>query len=173
MLPLLLSATVSLLFPSCKGNLNDPDEYPEGVITLKMRNVDNGKTHLTLFADTYNSYVYINSANNFRCYDYSVYSMEICDAGAKKLGAVQKLPTTGWTKELAVIPGHCYVIKCIQSYWDQSIQDYRAGEPKYYKVYVVDYITSTGGGIIGAEVQYCEWNPNGSSNGSSNGNWNW
>ncbi len=168
MLPLLLLATIGLLFPACEGNLNDPDEYPEGVITLKMRNSDNGKTRLVLFG-LVDCYIYITPANNFYCYDYSVYSMEICDAGAKKLSTVKNLPTTGWTKELAVIPGHCYVIKCIQDYWDQAIQDYRDGAPKYYKLYVNDFIYSTSGGIIGAEIQYCEWNPNG----SSNGNWNW
>ena len=146
-LPIVILAAISFLLPSCEGNLNDPDEYPEGVMTLKMRNSDNGGTHLYL---SDNADLYIDVANNFKCSVYGGYGWgpQICDAGKKKLGAVTEIPTVGWVSQAAVIPQHTYVVKC-------------GNGAHYYKVYVIDYIYSTYGGIIGAEVQYCQWNPGG------------
>lgn len=128
----LFAALVSFTLTSCDGN------DPEGVITVKMRNYSEGDTRIYL--DGY--YLMITSANNFY-----FSGGEICDAGAKKLGAVKTVPSSGWTQELAVIPGHTYVL--------------RRGESKYYKLYVIDWINgASSGGIIGAEVKYCEWTPN-------------
>ncbi len=150
----LFAALVSFTLTSCDGN--DPEE---GVIILKMRNADNGGTSISCkVGDNSIGYVSINDANNFVCTTYYG-NIELVDAGAKKLGAVTKVPSSGWTYELAVVPGHTYVIKCQERYWDQD--RYKDGETAYYKIYVIDWINgASSGGIIGAEVKYCEWEPN-------------
>ena len=161
-LSLFLLAAVTFIFPACEGNLNDPDEYPEGFITLKMRNEDEGGTTITFFSgknefeEDYAAYLTINASNNFIMRD-----GQICDAGQKKLGAVKKIPQGGWTEELAVLPQHTYVIRVggIEAYSWTASSHYTFYPCRYYKLYVTDYILSTMGGIIGAEVQYGEWNP--------------
>ena len=146
-LPLFLLAALTFLFPACEGNnpsINGGGgEDTSGLITLKMRNSENGETKISFGGEHF----YINSANNF----YSPYgsSVQFCDMGTKKLSAIKTVPTSGWAREVAVTPNHRYVIR-------SDIQGY---EQKYLKLYVVDYITSTTGVIIGAEVQYCEWTP--------------
>ena len=139
-LPLFLLATIGFLFAACKGNeptQNNSNDL-EGYITLKMRNVDNGNTWLQL-PDV--SCFHISSANNFQ-----VYVGEIVDVGTKNLSKIKSLPTTGWAYEVEVQPKHGYIYK----YDSWNI---------YLKVKVIDFIYSTSGGIIGAEMKYCEWTP--------------
>ena len=155
-LPLFLLAAVTFLFPACEKNNSSVDgssggEDTSGLITVKMRNRDNGTTEIPVGV----GYFYINSANNF----YSGYSgVQFCDMGTKKLSAIKTLPTSGWAREVAVTPNHRYVIRNEYTQWNSSIQ---GDEQKvaYLKLYVMDYTTSTSGSIIGAEVQYCEWTP--------------
>ena len=144
-LPLFLLATVTFLFPACEGN--NPDEDLEGVITIKMRNDNNGRTVVYL---THGDF-YITKADNFSEYShgYSYYT-DFCDMGVKKLSALKTIPTLGYADQVAVIPNHSYVIRA---------KHLSNGNIYYYKLHVVDYITSTSSGIIGAEVQYCEWTP--------------
>ena len=155
-LPLFLLAALTFLFPACEKNKSSVDgssggEDTSGMITLKMRNRDNGETTISVGG----GYFWINSANNF----YSDYhNVQICDMGTKKLSAIKTLPTSGWAKEVAVIPNHRYVIRNEYTLWNGSLQEYEQ-KVAYLKLYVVDYITSTSGSIIGAEVQYCEWTP--------------
>ena len=150
-LPLFLLAAVTFLFPACEGNNPSSNggggEDTSGLIILKMRNSENGETTISIG----DGYFYINKANNF-ARDYYYDSIEFCDMGTKKLSAIKTVPTSGWAKEVAVIPNHRYVIR--KNYipgYEQKVA--------YLKLYVVDYITSTSGSIIGAEVQYCEWTP--------------
>ena len=158
-LPLFLLAAVMFLFPACEGN--DPSsnggggEDTSGLITLKMRNSENGETMIHIGG----GYFMMNKANNFANYgSYGNVNTEFCDMGTKKLSAIKTVPTSGWAKEVAVIPNHRYVIRNNYSQWNSDIQ---GNEQKvaYIKLYVVDYTTNTSGGIIGAEVQYCEWTP--------------
>ena len=144
-LPIFMLAVVSGLFSSCEGN--DADD--EGVITVKMRNANNGRTEIFLNDNAY--VLYIESDNNFYFDRYS--GARICDVGAKSLKAVKSVPKSGWTNKAAAISGHSYVIRCeINS--DSSNKNY-----SYYKLHVVSSIEGTSGGILGYEVQYCEWNP--------------
>ena len=158
-LPLFLLAAVTFLFPACEGNNPSSNggggEDTSGLITLKMRNRENGETTISIG----DSYFMINEANNFKkCYNGSMNIVEFCDMGTKKLSAIKTVPTSGWAEEVAVIPNHRYVIRNNYSQWNSDLQ---RNEQKvaYLKLYVVDYITSTSGSIIGAEVQYCEWTP--------------
>lgn len=151
-LPLFLLVAVTFLFPACEGNnpsSNDGGgEDTSGMITLKMRNSENGETTIRLESGD----VFITSANNFSSsYEYAS-KIEFSDMGTKKLSSIESVPTSGWASEVAVTPKHRYVIhnKYLRS---DTLH-------KYYKLYVVDYITSTSSGIIGAEVKYCEWDPN-------------
>lgn len=155
-LSLFLLAALTFLFPACEKNNSSVDgssggEDISGLITVKMRNSDNGTTEIPVGV----GYFYINSANNFR----SGYSgVQFCDMGTKKLSAIKTLPTSGWAREVAVTPNHRYVIRYEYTIWNSDLQ---RNEQKvaYLKLYVVDYTTNTSGSIIGAEVQYCEWTP--------------
>jgi len=155
-LPLFLLAALTFLFPACEKNNSSVDgssggEDTSGMITLKMRNSENGETKIYIG----NSCFWINNANNFCGYS----GIEFCDMGTKKLSAIKTLPTSGWAREVAVTPNHRYVIRNNNySQWNSDIQGYEQ-KVAYLKLYVVDYTTNTSGGIIGAEVQYCEWNP--------------
>ena len=54
------------------------------------------------------------------------------------LGDVYNAPEHGWTSRTMAVPGCGYLVKA----------------SAYARIYVVDYITSTGGGIIGAIIKY-------------------
>ena len=154
-LPLFLLAALTFLFPACEKNNSSVDgssggEDTSGMITLKMRNSDNGETTISIG----NGNFWINNANNFCGYS----SIRFCDMGTKKLSAIKTVPTSGWAGEVAVTPNHRYVIRNEYTIWNGSIQVYEQ-KVAYLKLYVVDYTTNTSGGIIGAEVQYCEWTP--------------
>lgn len=114
------------------GGYIKPDQVvadPTGTIELSMRNANNGKTWL--------GNIYIGADDNFtgsNCYIASV-------GPVKGLGNVSSIPTAGWAREVAVTPGNGYVV-------------YDASNDEFYRVYVIDYITSTSGGVIGADVKY-------------------
>ena len=152
-LPLFLLAALTFFFPACEKDKSSVDggssgEDATGMITLKMRNSENGETTIRLESGD----VFITSANNFSSsYEYAS-KIEFSDMGTKKLSSIESVPTSGWASEVAVTPKHRYVIhnKYLRS---DTLH-------KYYKLYVVDYTYSTSGGIIGAEVKYGEWDPN-------------
>ncbi len=110
------------------GQEISPDENvadPTGTIALSMRDYDNGLTFL-------GNCIYIRHENFLGGYFSSF-------GEVSGLGNVSYIPKTGWADRMAVIPGNGYVA-------------YANGQ--YYRIYVVDYATSTLGGIIGADVKY-------------------
>ena len=157
-LPLFLLAAVMFLFPACEGN--NPDEDLVGVVTLKMKSGSNEGSRFDTGGATSISVaqwlrLIINNANNFKIIGdgngiAGYASGDIVDMGKKTLSKINTLPSIGWTEETAVLSKHGYIVRGKGP--DDS--DY-----KYIKVYVKDFITNTYGGIIGAEVQYCEWTP--------------
>ena len=94
-----------------------------------MRNRDNGNTRL--------EYIYIDDGNNFS----GSYSYFASIGKVRGLGNVSDIPTSGWASQVAVNPGYGYVA-------------YNGGDNQFYRIYVEDYIVSTGGGIIGADIKY-------------------
>lgn len=113
----------------------DPDkpvEDPVGTITLSMRDYDNGDTSL--------GNIYIRT-ENFRGRNGAVRFSSVGTVNG--LGNVAYIPSNGWTDQIKVTPGEGYVA-------------YDTYQDKYYRIYVVDYITSTLGGIIGADIKYQE-----------------
>lgn len=147
-LPLFLLATVTFLFPACEGN--NPDEDLAGVITIKMLNESNGCTWINLPGV---SCVAISAANNFVVWqgEHGDLNAGIADVGRRKLSQITTLPYSGWVHEIAIQLEHCYIYK-LENYGYNH-------ENHYLKIYVKDWLKNTSGGIIGAEVKYCEWNP--------------
>lgn len=117
-----------------KGNVPDPD----GTISVSMRNGDKGDA---TFID---NCFYIGQDNNFspRYYNCSF----TCVGKVNGLGNITGIPEKGWSDKIAVEPGNGYVIN-YRGLVDEPVN-------KYYSLYVSDYITSTYGGIIGANVKY-------------------
>ena len=136
---ILLLVTVGVFaLPSCGSDEPDPDNGskidptkpvadPDGTITLSMRDYNNG---CTFILDRL-----IIKDENFR-------GADIASVGSVNgLGNVSTIPTTGWTNEVAVVPGNGYVA-------------YLDNRDMFVRIYVIDYISSTGGGIMGADVKY-------------------
>jgi hypothetical protein len=137
LLTMIVVAMLSIGFTSCGDddeNENPNNEQPvnpgttvndpEGTISLSMRNADNGKTYL--------DNIYISNENFRGAYFASV-------GAVKGLGNVSTIPTTGWAEQMSVIAGNGYVAY---------------NNDKYYRIYVVDDIVATTGGIIGADIKY-------------------
>lgn len=101
-----------------------PVKDPVGTVMLSMRN-DDSSSRL--------DGMYIDSANNFA-------GAEFASIGeVNGLGNVSYIPMSGWASRVSVTPGHGYVA-------------YKDGV--YYRIYVIDYIVDTMGGIIGADIKY-------------------
>lgn len=143
---LLLSfALISFLSISLVSCENDDDDEvtndPEGTITLKMRNADNGSTGIRFGNDKF----YISKENNFRGYHGYI---SVADVGkVKGLSSIKNIPQNGWGRDVAVNIGHGYIVK--------------SNNNEYMRIYVENWIKAAGSeGIIGAEVKYqCPWNP--------------
>ena len=176
---LLLLITIGLVSPACSSK-NDPDDDEEeteeltGVITVNMRNESQGNTSIEILTKSgvTAGYLRISNENNFETssryylYEYTTPSLQICDVGVKKMEKVTNVPTKGWVTELAVEPKHSYVIKAIDGYEQYNSQrggyEYVAtGKITYYRLYVTQWTVNTSGGILGAQVQYCEWKTTG------------
>lgn len=117
---------------------------PEGAITINLTK-DNS------YADFGAGYggIQWRAPNNF---DTGGTSVNFVDVGNKSgLGSISinKLPENGWTGEIACEEGHGYMVRCPMG----------EGEYNYTGVYVVDILTNTSKGIIGAKIQYCNFTP--------------
>ncbi len=137
-LALLVAVMLPLALASCKKDDPNPDNGtpvkpsteisdPEGTITLSMRNADSGKTYL-------DNQFYIDNENFTGGYFVSL-------GPVKGLGNVSTIPLKGWSSQVAVIPGNGYVA-------------YNPYNGTFYRLYVVQEIGGTSGGVIGAEVKY-------------------
>ena len=129
---------------------------PEGTIVLNMHQ-DGGSYGYYTLGFNYNndggySFVFqfdlkINSANNFQTY--SGYTEIVSVGSVSGLSGVVQAPRNGWATSAAVVPGTGYVLRFKNPNTEKNY---------YMRLYVVDYITNTSGGIIGATVKYqCPW----------------
>ena len=112
---------------------NVSERDPDGTVVVNMNNGsrDNWITIGSI------GKIHIDDANNFVGY-YSDY--EFASVGlVSGLSKIKTIPTSGWSRSVAVVPGTGYVA--------------RYGS-NYARLYVVDYIVGTTGGIIGATVKY-------------------
>lgn len=120
------------------GQEISPDEKvpdPTGTVLLSMRDKNNGDTALDEigianenFHGSYTSFVDLGPVNG--------------------LGNVTTIPKEGWASQVKVIPGHGYVA------YTRGWEYYGPYAPECYRIYVVDYIYSISGGIIGADIKY-------------------
>ena len=122
------------------------NQDPEGTVTLNMNNGTKDN-----FYDLGSiCKVRIDEANNFVGYSYQGYMgvpnyPEFVAVGAVKgLSDVKTIPTNVWSKTVAVVPGTGYIVK-------RNDADFYN---RYIRIYVVDYIVDTNGGIIGATIKY-------------------
>lgn len=157
-------------FTSC----NKDDDYGDGVgIEFRLRNEDYGADAIKLFeidsvsqiltgygnswtVEYYPGYCYleISSSNNFSVYpsSTSIGCGITCVGRVNNIGKIKNIPNSGWSELVAVQPGNGYVVRGRNAYKTDS-------KWHYARIYVVDWIESTDGGIIGALVKYqTEWN---------------
>jgi hypothetical protein len=129
---------------------------PAGTIAANLTH-QGGSVYFSGFTDPYCS-IKMNSSNNLE-----TSSCEIASVGSVKgLSSITKVPETGWSHETAAIPGYGYVIKDRQgkSTWNEVTRQYEDEYwDEYARLYVVDYMESTTGGIMGCTIKYQIWTP--------------
>lgn len=114
---------------------------PEDAVTVNIRNDGGSVTILDC------SFM-INTANNF--VSGSNYVTLVCVGEVSGLGCVNSIPQSGWSGQVAVIPGNGYVIK--HEKYNGATDSYIV---KYARLYVVRNILSASNeGILGAEIKY-------------------
>jgi hypothetical protein len=143
-----------------KDDPTDPNNSvpdPEGTITA---NIAVGTQISIIYKTSYWTYggdIGWTGPDNFHLYGGSYRSMSICDLGTMRgLGNITAIPSTGFSTpstnnaSIACEPGHGYVVK-VEQY------NYSGGDmifSMYARLYVVESIVSTTGGIMGAKVKY-------------------
>ena len=161
---MLAIALVSLCTISCGGD--DDDEGgskdnpismndPEGTIIANLTNTfkegfnfywDGGLEYMN--GQHYN-YLGMNSANNLVAQSRSYRAYIVSVGKVNSLSDIRNIPESGWSHEAAAIPGYGYIYK--SSYIEGGISSWR-----YARIYAVDYMTSTSGGIMGITIKYQE-----------------
>jgi hypothetical protein len=111
-------------------------------------------------------YRYINKIEMYYHYDADI---KMVDIGAVAgLGNVRQIPSVGWGNDFACEQGHGYVIKIQGNSVSKGRYLYRNDddvqitpsdpdyweETQYIRLYVVEPIISTDGGIMGAKIKY-------------------
>ena len=121
------------------GQEISPDEKvpdPTGTVLLSIRDKNNGDTALDEIGIT---------NENF----YGSHTSFVDLGPVNGLGNVTTIPKEGgWAEQVKVIPGHGYVA------YTRGKEFYGLYDPECYRIYVVDYIYSISGGIIGADIKY-------------------
>ena len=159
----LFVAALSLGFTSC-GDDDDNDggktggsgSDPSGTITANIRN--DGHDLYMGWTDEEGYRVEtglrINDANNFEaCGSLYTSSEIVCVGKVSGIGSIKKVPQSGWSGTCAVQPGYGYVLRS-RRYKFISGQGNEYDDYRYVRVYVVDYMEGTSGGIIGATIKY-------------------
>ena len=124
-------------------NPQTPDD-PEGTITVNIRNENNGgdiSTGIGVGSIT------IDKADNFvvdgRLND--IVSLGKVNGLSSIKFSVSDVAKWKWANKVAVVPGYGYIVR---------------SSSEYSRLYVIDYMYSTDGGVIGAVVKYqCPWDP--------------
>ena len=163
LLAIMMVAMLSVGFASCGDDDDDdyvpkggqtttapetPSADPEGTITV---NLTNDEKSIQLASTSCS--IQMNAANNLRVnnYTYSTMTMTIASVGSVSgLSSITKIPESGWTNEIAVVPGQGYVI-CTYSY-DYELHIWQTTPTEIIRLYVTDYMTSTAGGIMGLQA---------------------
>jgi hypothetical protein len=158
MASMLLIAAFAAVAVSCSKD-DDPDNpsnaVPDPMGTITANITDNEVTRINIVVNN-TSYGHIRwySPDNFYLYGgyyYDGSSISICNLGAMQgLGNITAIPSSGFTvptsenRTVACEAGHGYVVKF----------EGKTMGTVYVRLYVVEPIVSTLGGIMGAKVKY-------------------
>ena len=158
LLTILFASVFSVSLVSCGDDDDDnsnestiTENDPEGTILMNLVNNDDD---IVIDEEWPYMHVGMTPQNNI---DTWYYNAQIVSVGkVKGLSAITKIPESGWAERCAATAGCGYVIRQSKvSAYDTS----RTDGYKYCRVYLVDFITSTSGGIMGATIKYQLWNP--------------
>jgi hypothetical protein len=152
-----------------KDDPSDPDNLvadPQGTITANISDgsssqieIIEGGSMLAVIRWTSPDNFYLDGylGGSYGYYDDEIqrhryYQVSICNLGAMSgLGNITKIPTSGFTipssgnSSVACESGHGYVVK---------VEKHDGSNLIYVRLYVVEPIVSTTGGIMGAKVKY-------------------
>lgn len=140
-------ALVGICMVSCSkddgGTRNDPvtTSDPEGTIVANLANEKS-----VYISGLGSVLIRMNSANNL----YVSYGDIVSVGSVQGLSSITKVPESGWTSTTAAIPGYGYVLRYALRY----------AHYEYARLYVVDYMESTSGSIMGCTIKYQVWDPN-------------
>lgn len=159
LLTIVMAAMLSVSITSCGGDdspvstpppvPNDDNEQtdvvsnqdPEGTVVINMNNgASNNWYNIGIGND-----IHIDAANNF--VGFNSYTDFASVGEVSGLSKITSIPTSGWAKSAAVVPGTGYVAR--YRYPSSSSDPYT-----YARLYVVKNMVSTSGGIMGATVKY-------------------
>lgn len=148
LLTIVVAAMLSVGFASC-GDDDDNDsgkrddgkqqtdtksnQDPEGTVVLNMTNGSKDNWYDIGLGRQ----IHIDEANNFVGYYADVEFVSLGEVSG--LGKITSIPSTGWSKSAAVVPGNGYIARCGN---------------RYARIFVVDYTVATSGGIMGATIKY-------------------
>ncbi len=140
---MLAIALTGLCTVSCGGSDDDDENSgentiteidPEGTILVSLEGDARftlSGTNITIARDGLNFY-----------FPYA----EVSSVGeVKGLSYITTIPSSGWTDQVAAIPGYGYVV--------------RSGN-LYVRIYMIDYVKDTKGSIDGFFIKYQVWHPN-------------
>lgn len=158
---------------------NFDSSYPYGYVPKS------GIESQILFPNGYRSgYVFITHDNNFAAsgwfnelYEHAGKSgwgrnfleSDIVDLGEQTMSKVKTLPTVGWGSEVAVLLRHSYVyrykgdftfVEYNEDHHPTGYEENFSTDYFYKKIYVQEWTLNKDSDIIGALVQYVDWNPN-------------
>ena len=160
LLTILFASMFSVSFVSCGNDDDDNPNHngstitendPEGTIMINLVNDDKD---VQIDGEWPYLYVGMTPQNNI---DTWYYNGQIVSVGkVKGLSAITKIPDSGWAERCAATAGCGYIIRQSKASANNSrvIDGY-----KYCRVYLVDFVTNTSGGIMGATIKYQMWNP--------------
>lgn len=127
------------------SNTDDSSQDPEGTVIANLtvsNDVKGWYERLTFDHMPDYPYIFMYNNNNFKGGFSGIASV----GKVKGLSSIKKIPTTGWAEQVAIMPGYGYVI--------------RAWHDDYIRLYVVQYMENTSGGIMGCTIKYqAPWEP--------------
>ncbi len=115
------------------------NQDPEGTVVINMNNGANNNWYNIGIGND----IHIDAAYNFVGYNSGAEFASVGEISG--LSKITSFPTTGWAKSAAVVPGTGYVAR----YRSSSAYPYT-----YARLFVVENMISTSGGIMGATVKY-------------------
>ena len=165
---MLAIALVSLCIVSCGGDDDEEEDSienpisandPEGTIVANLTNDGKELLIIDLRDNNVEGVIFMNSANNLCSINVNSVKQIVCVGSVEGISSITRVPENGWAHESAVIPGYGYIFRFqyVVDYDDSGnyIYNYR-----YARLYVVDYMESTSGGIMGCTIKYQLWEPN-------------